>query len=207
MHFLDILLHIDVHLRSFVIEYGLLVYVILFVLVATPFVSGDALLFAGGTLAGMGMLDYPILCAVLLCSTIIGDSVIFYIGKYAGPSIFQNDHRWIKRQHLDQAHAFYEKHGGKAILLARFMPVIRIFAPFAAGVAGMSQGRYFFFNALGALLWVGGLVTIGFFLGGLPIMQKDFSLLVYIIALVAVFPLLLEGGKRILLTLRAHRAG
>jgi membrane-associated protein len=141
MHFLNLLLHIDLHLRSIVAAYGLMVYVLLFVLVATPFVSGDALLFAGGTLAGMGMLDYPLLCAVLLCATVIGDSAGFFIGAAMGPGLFQHDRRWFKREHLDQAHAFYEKHGGAAIILARFVPVVRIFAPVAAGVAGMGRGR------------------------------------------------------------------
>ena len=204
-HLLDMLLHIDVYLRELVETYGLLVYGFLFLivfcetgLVVTPFLPGDSLLFAGGTLAGAGMLNYPALCAVLLSAAVIGDAVNFRIGKHLGPPIFQKDYRWLKRKHLEQAHAFYEKHGGKAIILARFIPIIRTFAPFVAGVAGMHQGRFLLFNVTGALLWVFSLVTAGYFLGGLPFVQKNFSLLIYLIVFVSVLPIIIEVGKQVL---------
>ena len=205
MHLLDMLLHIDVYLRELVETYGLLVYAFLFLivfcetgLVVTPFLPGDSLLFAGGTLAGAGMLSYPGLCAVLLSAAILGDAVNFRIGKHVGPPIFQKDYRWLKRKHLEQAHAFYEKHGGKAIVLARFIPIIRTFAPFVAGVAGMHQGRFLMFNVTGALIWVFSLVTAGYFLGGLTFVKENFSLLIYLIILVSVSPVIVEVGKQVL---------
>ena len=202
---MNMLLHIDVYLRELVENYGLLVYLFLFIivfcetgLVVTPFLPGDSLLFAGGTLAGAGMLHYSGICAVLLSAAVLGDAVNFRIGKYVGPPIFQKDHRWLKRKYLEQAHAFYEKHGGKAIILARFIPIIRTFAPFVAGVAGMHQGRFLLFNVTGALIWVFSLVTAGFFLGGLEFVRKNFSLLIYVIILVSVSPVIIEVGKQVL---------
>lgn len=205
MHLLDMLLHIDVYLREIVQEYGLLVYLFVFLvvfcetgLVVTPFLPGDSLLFAGGTLAGAGMLDYWQFCLVLLCAAILGDSVNFRIGRYAGPSVFRKDHRWLKRRHLQRAHDFYLYHGGKAIILARFIPIIRTFAPFVAGVAGMRQGRFLLFNVTGAFLWVFSLVSAGYFLGSRPFVQKNFSLIIYGIIVVSVMPVLVEAAKHIL---------
>ena len=199
---LNMLLHIDVYLRDLVTTYGALVYLFLFIvvfcetgLVVTPFLPGDSLLFAGGTLAGAGMLEYPPLAGVLLAAAIIGDAVNFRIGKYVGPPVFEKDRRWLKRKHLEQAHAFYEKHGGKAIVLARFIPIIRTFAPFVAGVAGMHQGRFLMYNMLGAFIWVFSLVSAGYFLGNLEFVQKNFSLLIYAIILVSVMPVLIEVFK------------
>lgn len=200
LHLMDMLLHIDVYLRELVETYGLLVYLFLFLvvfcetgLVVTPFLPGDSLLFAGGTLAGAGMLSYPALCATLLAAAIIGDAVNFRIGRHVGPPIFQKDYRWLKRKHLLQAHDFYERHGGKAIILARFIPIIRTFAPFVAGVAGMHQGRFLFFNVTGALIWVFSLVTAGYFLGSRPFVQENFSLIIYGIILVSVLPIVVEA--------------
>lgn len=202
-HLMDMLLHIDVYLHDLTREYGNFVYLFLFIvvfcetgLVVTPFLPGDSLLFAGGTLAGAGMLSYPALCAVLLAAAIFGDQVNFRIGRYVGPPIFQKDYRWLKRKHLQQAHEFYESHGGKAIILARFIPIIRTFAPFVAGVAAMRQSRFIFFNVTGALLWVFSLVTTGYFLGSLPFVQKNFSLIIYGIILVSVMPVVLETARR-----------
>ncbi len=202
-HLLEMLLHIDVYLRELVDTYGLLVYLFLFIvvfcetgLVVTPFLPGDSLLFAGGTLAGAGMLDYFPLVATLLAAAVTGDAVNFRIGKHVGPPIFQKDYRWLKRKHLEQAHAFYERHGGKAIILARFIPIIRTFAPFVAGVAGMHQGRFLFFNVTGACIWVFSLVSAGYFLGNLPFVQKNFSLLIYAIILISVLPVCIEVLKQ-----------
>lgn len=201
-HLMDMLLHIDVYLYDIVMEYGVLVYLFLFLvvfcetgLVITPFLPGDSLLFAGGTLAGAGMLSYPGICAVLLVAAITGDQVNFRIGRYIGPPIFEKDYRWLKREHLQQAHEFYERHGGKAIILARFIPIIRTFAPFVAGVAKMHQGRFIFFNVTGALIWVSSLVTAGYFLGSRPFVQKHFSLIIYGIILVSVLPVVVGAFR------------
>ena len=202
LYLLDIALHIDVHLRVLVESYGHLIYLFLFIvvfcetgLVVTPFLPGDSLLFAGGTLVGAGMLGYVPLVATLLAAAILGDAVNFRIGKYIGPPVFQKDYRWLKREYLDKAHMFYQHHGGKAIILARFVPIIRTFAPFVAGVAGMHQGRFLFFNVIGALLWVFSLVSAGVFLGGLEWVQKNFTLIVYLIIVISLLPVLVEGVK------------
>ena len=205
MHLMDMLLHIDVYLREIVETYGHLVYIFLFIvvfcetgLVVTPFLPGDSLLFAGGTLAGAGLLSYPGICGVLLAAAILGDAVNFRIGHYVGPPIFEKDYRWLKRKHLLAAQAFYERHGGKAIILARFIPIIRTFAPFVAGVAGMRQTRFTFFNVAGALLWVFSLVSAGYFLGSRPFVQENFSLIIYGIIIVSVLPVVFETLKHML---------
>ncbi len=212
LYLLDMALHIDVHLRELAQNYGVLVYLFLFLivfcetgLVVTPFLPGDSLLFAGGTLVGAGMLDYVPLCAVLLGAAIIGDAVNFRIGKWIGPPVFQKNYRLLKRGYLEEAHAFYEKHGGKAIILARFIPIIRTFAPFVAGVAGMHQGRFLLFNVTGALIWVFGIVTAGTLLGNLPFVQKNFSLLIYGIILVSVLPVVIEWTRHVLRKRKAKR--
>lgn len=205
MHLLEMLLHIDVYLREIVETYGHFVYLFLFIvvfcetgLVVTPFLPGDSLLFAGGTLAGAGMMSYPGICLTLLSAAIIGDAVNFHIGRYIGPPVFEKNYRFLKRKYLEQAAAFYEKHGGKAIILARFVPIIRTFAPFVAGVAGMSKKRFLFFNITGALAWVFSIVTAGYFLGSLPFVQKNFSLIIYGIILVSVTPVFIEGLRHYL---------
>ncbi len=196
---LDMLLHIDVYLKDIVQTYGLWVYLFLFIvvfcetgLVVTPFLPGDSLLFAAGTLVGANLLGYFPVVFILLAAAIIGDAVNFRIGKYIGPAIFSKDYRFLKRKHLEQAHEFYETHGGKAIILARFIPVIRTFAPFVAGVAKMHQGRFLLFNVTGALIWVFSLVTAGYFLGSLPFVQENFSIIIYGIIVVSVLPMVIE---------------
>ncbi len=198
--------HIDQHLFALVGEYGAWLYVLLFVivfcetgLVVTPFLPGDSLLFATGTLAGAGLLNYPLVMLVLLTAAISGDGVNYRIGKRAGPEIFRRETRFLNRQHLLKAHAFYERHGGKAIILARFVPIVRTFAPFVAGVALMHPGKFLAFNVTGALLWVIGLVSAGYFLGNIPVVRENFSLVVYGIIIVSVLPVLVEcirAGKR-----------
>lgn len=205
LHLMDMLLHIDVYLREIVESYGHLVYLFLFLvvfcetgLVVTPFLPGDSLLFAGGTLAGAGLLSYPGMCGVLLFAAILGDAVNFRIGRHVGPPIFEKDYRWLKRKHLLAAREFYERHGGKAIILARFIPIIRTFAPFVAGVAGMRQTRFTFFNVTGALIWVFSLVTAGYFLGSRPFVQENFSFIIYGIIIVSVLPVVFETLKHML---------
>lgn len=200
--FLDFVLHIDVHLFALVEQYGPWVYAVLFLivfcetgLVVTPFLPGDSLLFAAGVTAGAGLLGYGEAMLVLLAAGILGDAVNYSIGRYVGPAIFARETRFIKKEHLLKAHLFYERHGGKAIVLARFIPIVRTFAPFVAGIAVMHPSTFFFFNVSGCILWVGSLVSAGYFLGNLPWVRENFSLIVYIIIVVSVMPVVIEVIK------------
>lgn len=199
LYFADFVLHIDTHLFELVEKYGLWIYVILFIivfcetgLVVTPFLPGDSLLFASGVVAGAGLMGYAEIMLIMCAAGILGDAVNYFIGRYVGPAIFRKDTRFIKREHLLKAQAFYEKHGGKAIVLARFIPIIRTFAPFVAGVARMHRHTFFFYNISGCVLWVGALVSSGFFLGNLPWVRENFSLIVYAIIIVSVLPVAIE---------------
>ena len=203
--FASFLLHVDKHLFEMVGNFGVYTYAILFLivfcetgLVVTPFLPGDSLLFAAGTIAGAGHLEYFPLAFTLLGAAIIGDAVNYRIGRYIGPPVFEKNYRLLNRQHLYRAHEFYERHGGKAIVLARFVPVVRTFAPFVAGVAAMDARRFLLFNASGALLWVGLLVTAGYFLGNMPVVQRNFSLIIYGIIIVSVLPIVVEYARALL---------
>lgn len=198
-YFLDFVLHIDVHLFELVEQYGLWIYAILFVivfcetgLVVTPFLPGDSLLFASGVTAGAGLMGYPEVMLIFLAAGIGGDAVNYCIGRHVGPPIFSRESRFIKKEYLLKAHCFYERHGGKAIVLARFIPVVRTFAPFVAGIALMNPAVFFFYNIIGCLLWVGALVSAGFFLGNLTWVRENFSLIVYAIILLSVMPVCIE---------------
>lgn len=191
--------HIDQHLFALVTEYGALLYLFLFVivfcetgLVVTPFLPGDSLLFATGALAGAGMLSYPLSMLILLSAAVLGDAANYEIGRHVGPGIFRRETRFLNKAHLLKAHAFYERHGGKAIILARFVPIVRTFAPFVAGVALMHPAKFLSFNIVGAVLWVAGLVSAGYFLGNIPAVKNNFSLVVYGIILVSVLPVIVE---------------
>lgn len=199
---IDFILHIDKHLFELVAQYGLWVYALLFLivfcetgLVVTPFLPGDSLLFAAGVVAGAGLLGYPQLLIIMLAAGILGDAVNYSIGRYVGPTIFKKDTRFIKKQHLLKAHAFYEKHGGKAIVLARFIPIIRTFAPFVAGIALMNPATFFFYNVTGCIVWVGTLVSAGYFLGNTPFVRDNFAIIVYLIIIISVLPVLFEVVK------------
>lgn len=205
---IDFILHIDAHLFELVEQYGLWIYAILFVivfcetgLVVTPFLPGDSLLFASGVVAGAGLMGYAEVLLVLLAAGILGDAVNYCIGRHVGPPIFARESRFIRKEHLLKAHHFYERHGGKAIVLARFIPIVRTFAPFVAGIALMHPPTFFFYNVTGCILWVGSLVSAGYFLGNLPWVQQNFSLIVYAIVIVSVLPIVIEfvrakWGKR-----------
>lgn len=200
-------LHIDQHLFELVDAYGLFIYVILFIivfcetgLVITPFLPGDSLLFAAGTLAGAGRMDLFLVMGVLLAAAIIGDAVNYQIGRHIGPPVFEKNYRLLNKKHLHQAREFYERHGGKAIIMARFVPIVRTFAPFVAGVATMHPGRFFFFNITGAALWVCLLVPAGYFLANNDFVRDNFSLMIYLIILVSVMPVVIE-------IIRARRRG
>ena len=199
---ISFVLHIDRHLFELVSNYGTWVYALLFLivfcetgLVVTPFLPGDSLLFACGVLAGSGLIGYPQAIGVLLAAGILGDFVNYKIGRRVGPAIFKQDTRFIKKAHLIKAHAFYERHGGKAIVLARFIPIIRTFAPFVAGIAMMNPAVFLLFNITGCVIWVMSLVSAGYFLGNTPFAREHFSLIVYAIILVSVMPVVVEVLK------------
>lgn len=196
-YFFDFVMHVDAHLLELVNAYGAWIYAILFAvvfcetgLVVTPFLPGDSLLFAAGVLAGTGSMGYLEVMAIFLFAGAAGDGVNYFIGRATGPAIFERDSRFIRKEYLLKAHAFYERHGGKAIVLARFIPVVRTFAPFVAGVALMHPHTFFFYNLTGCVLWVGGLVSAGYFLGGLEFVRLHFSVIVYGIIFVSILPVL-----------------
>lgn len=187
MTLVDFILHVDRHLREFVNAYGGWVYALLFLiifvetgLVVMPFLPGDSLLFVVGALAGAGLMNYPLVMVLLVVAAVAGDQVNYSIGRFFGPKVFAwEQSRWFNRKAFDQAHGFYEKYGGITLVLARFMPFVRTFVPFVAGVAEMSRPKFSFYNISGALLWVVGLVTAGYFFGNLPWVQTNLSKIIW----------------------------
>lgn len=188
LHFLiDFILHVDQHLAEFVQAYGTWVYALLFLIVFTetgvvvmPFLPGDSLLFVVGALCGAGLMSLPVAIAVLLAAAILGDQTNYMIGRYIGPKVFQwEQSRFFNKKAFDAAHAFYEKHGGITIIIARFMPFVRTFVPFVAGVAAMSRGKFTFFNVVGAVIWVVGLCVAGYLFGNLPWVQTHLSKIIW----------------------------
>jgi len=195
----DVFLHLDRHLGEIIQTYGTWTYAILFCvvfletgLVATPFLPGDSLLFAAGAFAAIGSLDLPILLVLLAVAAIAGDSLNYWIGRRVGPRVFTDRVRWLKREHLLRTQEFYERHGGKTIVLARFVPIVRTFAPFVAGIGTMPYRRFFAYNVIGGLLWVGLLVPAGYFFGNLPVVRENFSIVVLAIIGVSLLPLVIE---------------
>jgi membrane-associated protein len=198
---LQYILHIDVYLIAFVSNYGALTYAILFLiifcetgLVVTPFLPGDSLLFAAGSIAANAShaLNIQLLFIVLTIAAILGNKINYLIGRAIGPKIFSAKQSWLlNRKHLDEAHRFYEKHGGKTIIIARFLPIIRTFVPFVAGIGYMKLREFSLYNILSGLLWVGSLLGLGYFFGGLPIIKDNFSIVVYSIIAISLLPPLL----------------
>jgi membrane-associated protein len=192
MQLVDFILHVDRHLGVFVAQHGAWVYALLFLIVfvetgvvVMPFLPGDSLLFVTGALAGAGHMDWSVACGVLLAAAILGDQCNYSIGRFFGPRVFQwEDSRLFNRKAFDRAHAFYERHGGITIVLARFMPFIRTFVPFVAGVAAMTRHRFTLYNVLGALIWVLGLVTAGYLFGNLPWVQANLSKIIWALILI-----------------------
>jgi membrane-associated protein len=199
---LDFFLNLDVHLKLFVSQYGAWVYALLFLivfaetgLVVTPILPGDSLLFTTGALGATGILDARLAAVLLLVAAISGDAVNYSIGHFVGPRVFRAEdrasfrHRLLNRDHLMQAHAFFERHGGKAIVLGRFVPIIRTFVPFVAGCGSMSYPQFAFFNVAGAVLWVGLCVGAGYAFGHIPKVQANFELVVVAIVLISLLPI------------------
>jgi membrane-associated protein len=203
----DFVLHVDRHLGAFVAQYGAWAYALLFAVVfietgvvVMPFLPGDSLLFISGALAGAGLMNYPVVCVVLLAAAVLGDQCNYSIGSYFGPRVFQwEDSRWFNRSAFDKAHQFYERHGGITVVLARFMPFIRTFVPFVAGVAAMHRSRFTFYNVTGAVLWAVGLVTLGHFFGNHPWVKAHLSEIIWALILV-------PGAIAIYGAWRAHKA-
>ncbi|MFI5119240.1 MAG: DedA family protein [Thermoanaerobaculia bacterium] len=199
---LDVFLHLDRHLNEVVRDYGTFTNVILFGivfcetgLVVTPFLPGDSLLFAAGALAALGSLDVWVLFLTLALAAILGDTANYWIGKKIGPRAFDGSIRFLKQDHLRKTEAFYEKHGKKTIILARFVPIIRTFAPFVAGVGSMNYGVFLAYNVIGGALWVAVCVFSGYFFGNIAAVKRNFSLVILAIILVSTLPILWETWK------------
>ena len=196
---IDIVLHLDVYLDMLVNNYGPWIYAILFLvifcetgLVVMPFLPGDSLLFIAGAVAAGGGMDPVLLGGLLMLAAILGDSTNYIIGRTAGEKLFSNPNSKIfRRDYLQKTHDFYDRHGGKTVTLARFLPILRTFAPFVAGVGKMPYPRFFMFSILGTILWVGGLVTLGYFFGNVPFIKKNLSLLVVFIILLSLVPMII----------------
>jgi membrane-associated protein len=202
---IEIVLTLDEHLFALTEAHGAWVYLLLFAivfaetgLVVTPVLPGDSLLFAAGALCAAGLLDPTVMAVVLLSAAILGDAMNYSIGRSVGPRVFQatdNDtrlHRMLRREHLDRAHAFFERHGGKAVVLARFMPIVRTFVPFVAGAASMSYRAFAFYNVAGAILWVGSCFGLGLAVGTVPVIKENFWIAALVIILVSLVPIIIE---------------
>ncbi|GAB1846600.1 VTT domain-containing protein [Achromobacter xylosoxidans] len=211
LDFFQMVLHIDQTLGVWVQQYGVWVYLVLFLivfaetgLVVLPFLPGDSLLFIAGAFGATGSLDPVLLGALLIVAAITGNSVNYAIGRYIGPRVFSMNLRFLDRGALMRTHAFYEKHGGKTIVMSRFIPVVRTFAPFVAGVADMPLSRFQLFNILGALLWVVSLVAAGYFFGNIPLVKEHLNTIVLIGLAAAMVPVV---GAALFKLLRARRGG
>ena len=202
---LDLFLHLDVHLAEFVAQYGVWVYAMLFAiifietgLVIWPFLPGDSLLFAAGALAATGVLDIYFVVILLITAAIAGDAVNYSIGRYAGPKVFSAHdyqgffHKLLNRDHLDKAHAFFEKHGGMAVVSGRFVPIVRTFVPFVAGAASMTASTFLTYNIVGAIIWVLVCAGAGYAFGNVPIIKENFSLVAIGIVFVSLLPIAIE---------------
>jgi membrane-associated protein len=197
---IDLFLHLDEHLANIIEQYGAWTYGILFMVifmetgfVVTPFLPGDSLLFAAGTFAALGSMNVWLLMLLLIIAAIAGDTVNYWIGHYLGDRAYNI--KWIKKEYLDRTHAFFEKHGGKTIFLARFVPIVRTFAPFVAGMGRMSYGYFFSYNVFGGIVWVLVFTLLGYFFGNIPFVKKNFELVILAIIFVSVVPAVWEAWK------------
>jgi membrane-associated protein len=196
---IDFVLHFDKHLADFVRDYGSWVYAILFTIVfaetgfvVTPFLPGDSLLFAAGALSARGDLSITAMLALLMFAAFAGNAVNYAVGRFIGPRVFTGTFRLLNKEYLDRAHAFFEQYGGKAIVLARFVPIVRTFVPFVAGAAQMTTGTFVIYNAIGAVGWVALCLGAGWFFGNIPIIKNNFSLVTIGIVFVSILPMLFE---------------
>jgi membrane-associated protein len=200
MEFIDTILHLDQHLAQWTQDYGTLIYGILFLiifcetgLVVTPFLPGDSLLFALGALCASGSLDLVTILVSLSIAAIIGDTLNYWIGKWIGPRAFQfKKSFFFNPDHLRKAHAFYEKHGGKTIVMARFVPIVRTFAPFVAGIGNMDYKKFLFYNVTGGIFWIVSLTILGYFFGNLQIVKENFTAVIFAIIGISVLPIIIE---------------
>jgi membrane-associated protein len=196
---ISLFLELDKNLALMVQNYGALIYPIVFLiifaetgLVITPFLPGDSLLFAAGAMAAIGSLNIVLLLVLAAAAAIIGDSVNYWIGNYLGPKVFRENSRFFKREYLLRAQGFYERHGGKTIVIARFIPIVRTFAPFVAGIGKMKYSKFLWYNILGGLLWVSIFIFGGYLFGNIPFVKNNFSLFILIIIVVSISPLIIE---------------
>ena len=198
--FLDVILHLDVHLRELAQTYGAWVYAILFLIVffetgvvVTPFLPGDSLLFVAGTIAAAGQMNIHAMALLLIAAAIAGDSLNYAIGHYLGPKVFRFEQsRFFRRAYIDRTRAFFDRHGGKAIILARFVPIVRTYAPFVAGIGAMQYRRFLMFNVTGAVLWVALLSYAGYFFGNLPVIRDNLTAVIFSIILLSIMPGVVE---------------
>ncbi len=198
--FIDVVLNLDDHLQALVAAYGAWIYLILFLivfcetgLVVTPFLPGDSLLFVAGAVAAAGGMDIHLLVVLLIIAAILGDAVNYTVGHYIGPRIFNhNESRWLNPKHLQRAHDFYEKYGGKTIIIARFVPIVRTYAPFVAGAASMTYSKFALYNVTGAVLWVTSLGYAGYFFGNLPFIKNNLTLVIIGIIILSILPGIIE---------------
>jgi membrane-associated protein len=197
---LDVFLHLDKNLAVVVANYGVLTYGLLFLIifmetgfVVTPFLPGDSLLFVSGALAAVDTLHIWVVYVLFLGAAILGDTVNYWIGHYIGPKVFEGEHKFIKKEYLVRTQEFFDKHGGSAIVLARFVPIIRTFAPFVAGVARMSYGHFISYNIIGGALWVSLFTWSGYFFGNLPFVKANFHYVVIVIILLSLMPIVYEA--------------
>ena len=195
MYLLDFILHVDQHLVEFVTNYGVWIYGILFLiifvetgLVVMPFLPGDSLLFAAGALAATGAMDPVVLIILLFIAAVLGDTLNYHIGKYIGPRVFNIESRWINKEYLFKTQAFFEKHGGKTIIFARFIPFARTFAPFVAGVSSMNYKYFLSYNVIGAIFWVASFITLGYLFGNIPAVKDNFTFVIFGIIFLSILP-------------------
>ena len=206
-NFIDIILHIDVHLQHWVTDYRTWTYLILFIiifmetgLVVTPFLPGDSLLFAAGMVAALNghPLNIIILIPLLILAAFTGDNTNYFFGRVLGQTVYERNYRLIRREYLDKTHAFYEKHGGKTLIIARFMPIIRTFAPFVAGVGTMRYFRFISFSIVGNVLWVVSFSLAGFFFGNIPLVKNNFTIVIFGIIILSLMPMIYAMLKKAL---------
>ncbi len=198
----DLFMHLDTHLNQVILDYGTGTYLILFLiifcetgLVVTPILPGDSLLFAAGTFAALGSFDLPLLIVLLCVAAVLGDALNYSIGRRLGPKVLTSDSKIFKKEYMDKTQKFYEKYGGKTIIFARFVPIVRTFAPFLAGVGKMSYARFAMFNIVGGVVWILMFVLAGYFFGNIPMVRKNFTLVIMMIIFISVLPAAIEAYK------------